>query len=158
LPCAGRPAGFLRLFNSQALHDGIFVLNWRKPSVGAPVTGSLKWRTTVKDTISITDFDKLDIRIGKIIKAEEFPKARKPACKLWIDLGELGIKKSSAQITHLYKTGELAGKYVVAVANFPPRQVADFTSEVLVLGAVKDDGACVLLSPDRPVKPGNPIS
>lgn len=112
----------------------------------------------MSETINMADFNKLDIRVGKIVKAEEFPKARKPSYKLWIDLGELGIKKSSAQITRFYKTEELVDKYIVAVVNFPPKFIADFTSEVLILGAVMEGGGCVLISPDRPVETGSQIS
>ncbi|MDD5486766.1 MAG: tRNA-binding protein [Dehalococcoidales bacterium] len=112
----------------------------------------------MKELVNFEDFNKLDIRIGKIIKAEVFPEARNPSYKLWIDLGELGIKKSSAQITRLYQTAELAGKYVVTIANFPPKSIAGFTSEILVLGVVLENGDCVLLEPDRPVKPGKRVS
>ena len=95
------------------------------------------------------DFLKLDIRVGKILKAESFHKARKPAFKLWVDFGdEIGIKKSSAQITEQYDTSALAGKQVLGVVNFPPRQIADFMSEVLVLGVYTDEGV-VLITPDK---------
>ncbi|MBN1369365.1 MAG: tRNA-binding protein [Dehalococcoidaceae bacterium] len=113
----------------------------------------------MSEPVSMADFDKLDIRVGKVVKAEDFPKARKPSYKLWIDLGQdLGVKKSSAQITHFYTPEELEGKYVVAVVNFPPKYIADFTSEVLVLGAVMDEGGCVLIGPDRPIEPGRRVS
>ena len=104
--------------------------------------------------ITYDDFTKVEIRAGKIIRAEDFPKARKPAYKLWIDFGEFGIKQSSAQITTLYAKDGLAGRIVVAVTNFPPRQVADFMSEVLVLGAILDNDDVVLLQPDREVPLG----
>ncbi|MBX9770465.1 MAG: tRNA-binding protein [Candidatus Obscuribacterales bacterium] len=107
--------------------------------------------------ITYADFEKIEIRVGKIIRAEEFSKARKPAFKLWIDFGPLGTKQSSAQITKFYKKEELVGRQVVAVVNFPPRQVADFMSEVLVLGAVPADGEVILLQPDQEVQPGSRI-
>ena len=111
----------------------------------------------MSEQASYGDFEKLDIRVGKIIRAEEFPKARKPSYRLWIDFGELGTKKSSAQITDFYALGDLIDKYV-AVVSFPPKHIADFTSEVLVLGAVMDEGGCVLVGPDRPVSPGKTVS
>lgn len=104
--------------------------------------------------ITYADFDKVEIRVGRVIRAEDFPKARKPAYKLWIDFGELGVKKTSAQITKLYTRETLIDRQVLAVTNFPPRQVADFMSEVLVLGVVVDDGEVVLVQPDRPVPLG----
>jgi len=100
-------------------------------------------------------FDAVDIRSGIVIRAEPFPEARKPAYKLWIDFGpELGEKKSSAQITVHYTPDSLVGRTVLAVVNFPPRQIGPFLSEVLVLGLSDDDGAIVLVGPDRPVPPG----
>jgi tRNA-binding protein len=103
------------------------------------------------------DFLKLDIRVGEIVKAEPFEKAHKPAYKLWVDFGEeLGVKKSSAQITQCYTLQDLPGKQVLAVVNFPPRQVADFLSEVLVLGTYSDQGV-VLIAPDMPVKKGDKL-
>ena len=107
--------------------------------------------------ISYDYFEKVDIRVGKIIKAEDFPKARKPAYKLWIDFGDLGLKKSSAQITKLYSEGDLEGKLIIAVVNFPPRQIADFMSEVLVLGVVLDNDEVVLVQPDTDVPLGKRI-
>lgn len=100
-------------------------------------------------------FTALDLRVGRIQDAQPFPEARKPAIKLWIDFGpELGIKKSSAQLTHRYSPDTLIGRQVVAVVNFAPRQIGPFLSEVLVLGAVGDDGDVVLLQPDQAVPEG----
>jgi tRNA-binding protein len=107
--------------------------------------------------ITYDDFAKVDIRAGKIIKVEDFPKARKPAYKLWIDFGELGVKKASAQITKLYRRDDLLGRLILAVTNFPPRQIGDFMSEVLVLGVVLDDDKVVLVQPDSEVPPGKRI-
>ena len=107
--------------------------------------------------VTIEDFQKLDIRVGTIIEAENFEKARKPAYKLKIDFGEeIGIKQSSAQITALYNVQELKGKQVLAVVNFPPRQVADFMSEVLVLGTYSRDGV-ILITPDKVTENGDKL-
>ena len=103
--------------------------------------------------LSWADFDKVDIRTGTIISAEVFAEARKPAYKLQIDFGSLGILKTSAQITKLYTLEELPGKQVVAVVNFPPKQIGNFMSECLLLGAVENDEV-TLLWPDRKVKNG----
>lgn len=103
------------------------------------------------------DFIKLDIRVGEIVQVELFEKAKKPAYKLWVDFGdEIGIKKSSAQITECYKKEELIGKQVLGVVNFPPRQIADFMSEVLVLGTYSAQGV-VLIQPEQPVKKGDKL-
>ncbi|ULQ57520.1 tRNA-binding protein [Flavihumibacter rivuli] len=107
--------------------------------------------------ISWSDFEKIDIRVGTIVKAEPFPKARKPAYQLSIDFGELGIKRSSAQITALYSIEDLVGKQVIAVVNFPPKQIANFISECLVLGIYNEQNDVVLLQPERPVGNGHKI-
>lgn len=99
-----------------------------------------------KDEISWDDFAKLDIRVGTVIKSEIFEKARKPAYKLWLDFGSLGVKKTSAQVTVFYESEFLVGKQLIAVVNFPPKQIADFMSECLVLGVVGEEGAVSLLS------------
>ncbi|WP_224826601.1 tRNA-binding protein [Cognatishimia sp. MH4019] len=105
--------------------------------------------------ISFDDFLKVDIRVGQITRAEPYPEARKPAIKLWVDLGpDMGEKKSSAQITAHYTPDELLGKRVLAVVNFPPRQIGKFMSEVLVLGVPDADGEVVLLTPDKDVPIG----
>jgi tRNA-binding protein len=104
--------------------------------------------------IAFGDFLKVDMRVGRVIGVEAFPEARKPAWKLTIDFGpELGVKRSSAQITN-YDREELEGRLVVAVVNFPPRQIGPFMSEVLCLGASDDDGRIILLAPDTPVPLG----
>lgn len=100
----------------------------------------------------IEDFEKLDIRVGKIIEVEDFPEARKPSYKLKIDFGEeIGIKNSSAQLVDLYKKEELKGKLVLGVVNFPPRQIGPFLSEVLTLGVPDKDGQCILIVPDKDI-------
>ena len=105
--------------------------------------------------ISFDDFMKVDIRTGKIVDAQPYPEARKPAIKLWVDFGgDLGVKKSSAQITKHYTPEELIGKQVMAVVNFPPRQIGKFMSEILVLGVPDEDGEVVLLTPDKDVPIG----
>ncbi|WP_226389636.1 tRNA-binding protein [Penaeicola halotolerans] len=108
--------------------------------------------------IDITDFQKVDFRVGTILRAEVFEEAKKPAYKLWIDLGEeLGIKKSSAQITDLYKIQELPGKQVLCITNFPPKQIANFISEVLVTGVNNSQGHVALFTTDKPVPNGHKL-
>jgi tRNA-binding protein len=111
------------------------------------------------ETINWPDFEKIEIRAGTILEANDFPKARNPSYQLTIDFGpELGIKKSSAQITSLYNKEDLVGKQIVAVVNFPPKQIANFMSECLVLGVVGDNKEIVLLQPDKQVINGQRIA
>lgn len=109
----------------------------------------------MSDEITFDDFLKVDIRVGTVVQAEPFPEARKPAIKLWVDFGdELGVKKSSAQITKHYTVDSLIGRQVMAVVNFPPRQIGPVKSEILVLGVSDPEGGIVLLSPDQDVPNG----
>lgn len=107
---------------------------------------------------TIDDFTKLDIRIGTIVEAEPFPEARIPAIKMKIDFGPLGIKRTSAQITNRYDADTIIGNQVVAIVNFPPRRIAGYQSEVLVLGGVPEQGDVVLLKPDVDLPNGTPIA
>lgn len=108
--------------------------------------------------IDYNDFEKVDIRVGKIVTVEDFPEARKPAYKLTVDFGgEIGIKKSSAQITHHYTQDELIGREVLAVVNFPPKQIGPFISEVLTLGLPDGDGNVVLIAPTKDVPLGGKL-
>ena len=105
--------------------------------------------------LSFDDFLKVDIRVGRVVDAQPFPEARKPAIKLWVDFGgDLGVRKSSAQITRHYAPEEIVGKQVMAVVNFPPRQIGPFMSEILVLGLPDADGEIVLIGPDQDVPIG----
>lgn len=109
----------------------------------------------MSEIIDFSDFLKVDIRVGQVIRAEPFPEARKPAIKLWVNFGgEIGEKKSSAQITKYYEPEKLIGKKVMAVVNFAPRQIGPFMSEVLVLGVPDEEGEVVLLTPDLDVPIG----
>ncbi|MCX6801967.1 MAG: tRNA-binding protein [Candidatus Diapherotrites archaeon] len=103
------------------------------------------------ETISFGEFEKIEIRAGKIVRVEDFPEAKKPAFRLWIDFGALGIKKSSAQITKNYSKEALLGKQIIAVTNFPKKNIAGFESEVLVLGIVDSKKGVVLVKPDQEV-------
>jgi tRNA-binding protein len=105
-------------------------------------------------TITWDDFEKIDIRVGTIMEVNDFPKAKNPAYQITIDFGDFGIKKSSAQITNLYDKEALKGKQIIAIVNFPPKQIANFFSECLVLGIYTDKKEVVLLTPDRPVQNG----
>ena len=113
-----------------------------------------RYQTMTNEPISWADFEKVTIVTGTILTAEPFPQARKPAYKLTIDFGSEGIKRTSAQLTALYEPAELVGMQVVAVVNFPPKQIATFMSECLVLGAVAHDGTVTLLTTERPTENG----
>jgi tRNA-binding protein len=104
--------------------------------------------------LSWGEFEKVDMRVGVVVDAQEFPAARRPAYQLWVDFGPLGIKRSSAQITQRYTIAELVGRRVIAVVNFPPKRIGPFVSEVLVLGAYDEADQVILLRPDFEVSPG----
>ncbi|MEN8249524.1 MAG: tRNA-binding protein [Bacteroidota bacterium] len=108
----------------------------------------------IKDTISWSIFDQIDIRVGTIVKAEDFPKARNPSYKLWVDLGPIGIKKSSAQITKHYHFSDLPGKQVVCIVNLGEKQIGPFISQVLVTGFADENGDVVLTTTDKKVPDG----
>ncbi|CAH8295075.1 tRNA-binding protein [Mariniflexile fucanivorans] len=111
----------------------------------------------MKSTITFEDFSKIDLRVGTIVEVNDFPEARKPAYQLTIDFGELGLKKSSAQITSLYKKEDLLNKQIIANINFPKKQIANFMSECLVMGAVNGKDV-ILLNPETKVKNGSVVS
>ena len=124
----------------------------------APGSGHLRPDPGSRPPLQWTDFERVDMRVGVVTDVQPFPEARRPALKLWIDFGpELGVKRSSAQITAHYQPAELIGRRVVAVVNFPPKQIGPFVSEVLVLGAYDAAGEVILLNPDQPVAPGSKI-
>jgi tRNA-binding protein len=104
--------------------------------------------------ISWSDFERVEIRAGTVTRVETFPEARQPAYKIWVDLGPLGIKQSSARITDLYKKDDLLGRQVICVCNFPPKQIGPFRSELLITGFYREDGAVVIARPDAPVPNG----
>lgn len=113
----------------------------------------------IKDIMAtIQDFQKIEMHAGTVLEAEDFPEAKNPSYRLKVDFGKLGIKKTSAQITKLYKKEDLIGKQIIAVTNFPPRQIANFISEVLILGVVLENGEVVLLKPERNVQNGYKIA
>lgn len=107
--------------------------------------------------INYDDFAKVEMRVGRVLEVNDFPKARKPAYQMVIDFGDLGIKKTSAQITEAYNKEELIGRLVVAVTNFPPKQIADFMSEVLVLGVNNEKGNVILLQPEKDIQLGQRV-
>lgn len=109
-------------------------------------------------TINWQDFEKIDMRIGTVIDVQVFKEVRNPAYKIWVDFGDLGIKKTSAQVTKLYEVDELIGKQVVAIVNFPPKQIATFMSECLILGGLGEDREVILIQPERLVTNGTKIS
>lgn len=110
------------------------------------------------EQITWEDFEKVELRVGTIVKIEDFPEARKPAYKLWIDLGDIGVKKSSAQITTYYTKEDLLGKQVICVCNFPPRQIGSFMSEVLTTGFVLEDKSVIISQPERNVPNGSKLA
>jgi len=118
---------------------------------------SMESKNSQSEKIEFSDFLKLDIRVGTIIKVEDYPEARKPTYKLEIDFGSLGTKRSSAQITHHYSKDELLGRQVIAVVNFPPKQIGKFVSEVLTLGLPDENGSVVLTAPTKKVPNGGKL-
>ena len=120
---------------------------WKNLSILLPPCFMITWK----------DFEKVEMRVGRILEVSDFPEANNPSYKIVIDFGNYGIKKSSAQITRLYKKEELINKQIIAVTNFPPKQIANFISECLVLGVVLGNNEVVLLKPEREVKEGHRI-
>ncbi len=113
--------------------------------------------TPPSEKITIDDFKKVEFRVGKVIRVEDFPEARKPTHKMWIDFGEFGIKQCGAQIAHVYTKEQMLGRTLVCVTNFSPRNIAGFSSEVMVLAANLGDGQLSLLLPDRECPPGKRV-
>lgn len=110
-------------------------------------------------TITWQDFERVELRVGTVVTVEDFPEARNPSYKVWIDFGdEIGVKKSSAQITDLYSKEDLIGRQVVAVVNFPKKQIGPFMSECLIAGFYREDGAVILAVPERPVANGSKLA
>jgi tRNA-binding protein len=107
--------------------------------------------------ITWADFERVDMRAGVVVDAQLFPEAKRPAIKLWVDFGPLGVKRSSAQVMDRYAPADLVGRRVIAVVNFPPKQIGPFVSEVLVLGAYDEQGHVILLRPDFDVAPGSKV-
>ena len=109
-------------------------------------------------TISWDDFDKVELRVGTVVRVEPFPEARKPAYRIWVDFGPFGVRQSSAQLTALYGEKDLVGRQVIGVINFPPKQIAHFKSEVLITGFILDKGEVVLAQPEREVPNGSKLA
>ncbi len=145
-------AHFLRLLLIQPLITILKIRNFLSYFI---FDGGFMEKMGVSETIQFGDFLKVDVRVGTIVKVEDYPEARKPAYKLEIDFGDLGIKRSSAQITHHYRKEELVGRQVIAVVNFPPKQIGKFMSEVLTLGLPDEHGHVVLCSPTVKVPNGS---